>query len=205
MRPGVMVFDIGRVLIGRDPEGFYDRVIGPARRAALFAAVDLHAMNLNIDLGRGFCRVVQDCAAAHPDRAPEILLWHDRWSDMVPGPIDGSVHLLRALRARGVPVLALTNFGRETLDIARSRFDFLNEFDAMFVSGDLGLIKPDPAIYAAVEAAGHAPASLFLADDMPANCAAAAARGWHAHRFDGAAGLERALVAHGLLPQETRP
>lgn len=205
MKPTVMVFDIGRVLISWDPEGFYDRVIGPARRAALFAAVDLHAMNLNIDLGRGFHRVVADCAAAHPDWAPEIMLWHDRWSDMVPGAIDGSVRVMRALRARGVPVLALTNFGRETLSMARARFDFLNDFDAMFVSGDLGLIKPDPAIYAAVEAAGHAAESLFFADDMPANCAAAAARGWHVHRFEGAPGLSRALVAQGLLTEETLP
>lgn len=49
MPPEVMVFDIGRVLIGWDPEGFYDRVIGAPARARLFAEVDLHGMNLAID------------------------------------------------------------------------------------------------------------------------------------------------------------
>lgn len=199
MKPAVMVFDIGRVLIGWDPEGFYDRAIGPARRAALFKAVDLHGMNLNIDLGIGFRDVVADCAAHHPDWAAEIMLWHDRWSDMVPGPIAGSVALLRRLKAAGVPLLALTNFGRETLSIAQARFDFLNAFDRMFVSAELGLIKPDPAIYAAVETAGYAPDTLFFADDMPANVAAAAARGWHTHRFETPEGLAAALLAHGLL------
>ena len=194
-----MVFDIGRVLIGWDPEGFYDRAIGPARRQALFAAVDLHGMNLRIDLGHGFRSVVADCAAQHPDWAAEIMLWHDRWSDMVPGPIAGSVALLHRLKVAGVPVLALTNFGRETLAIAQARFDFLNAFDRMFVSAELGLIKPDPAIYAAVEAAGYAPETLFFADDMPANVAAAATRGWHTHRFETPEGLARALAAHGLL------
>lgn len=199
MQPRVMVFDIGRVLIGWDPEGFYDRTIGPDRRHALFKAVDLHRMNLDIDLGIGFREVVAGCAARHPDWAAEIMLWHDRWSDMVPGPIAGSVALLRRLKAAGVPVLALTNFGRQTLDIAQARFDFLNEFDRMFVSAELGLIKPDPAIYAAVEAAGYAPETLFFADDMPANVAAAAARGWHPHRFETPEGLAAALAAHGLL------
>jgi len=46
-----VVFDIGRVLIGWDPEGFYDRVIGPDARARLLAQVPLHAMNLGLDRG----------------------------------------------------------------------------------------------------------------------------------------------------------
>ena len=200
MQPNVMVFDIGRVLIRWDPEGFFERTIGPDRARALFRAVDLHGMNLRIDLGHGFRSVVAECAATHPEWAEAIMLWHDRWSDMVPGPIDGSVQLLRRLKAAGVPVLALTNFGRETLKIAQARFDFLNEFDTMFVSAELGLIKPDPAIYAAVEAAGHAPGRLFFADDVPQNVAAAAARGWHAHLFETPQGLEQALIGHGLLP-----
>ena len=36
-----IVFDIGRVLITWDPEGCYDRWIGPERRRALFEAVPL--------------------------------------------------------------------------------------------------------------------------------------------------------------------
>ncbi|MFN3646462.1 MAG: HAD family hydrolase [Gemmobacter sp.] len=206
MPPEVMVFDIGRVLIGWDPEGFYDRVIGVPARARLFAEVDLHGMNLAIDRGEGFGSVVAACAAAHPAWAGEIMLWHDRWSEMVTGPIEGSVRLLRALKARGVPVLALTNFGRETLQIAQARFDFLNEFDAMVVSGHLGAVKPEPAIYAALESVAHVPPDrLFLADDVAANCAAAAARGWHTHLFQSPEGLAAALLAHGLLTEETLP
>ena len=49
-----VVFDIGRVLIHWDPEGFYDRVIGQDRRRALFAEVDLERMNLRVDLGDPF-------------------------------------------------------------------------------------------------------------------------------------------------------
>ena len=40
---------------------------------------------------------------------------------------------------------------------------------------------------------------LFFTDDNPANVAAARARGWHAHLFEGAAGLEAELVGFGLL------
>lgn len=206
MKPDVMVFDIGRVLIGWDPEGFFDHQIGRTARERLFAEVDLHGMNLRIDEGHGFAAPVAELAARHPRWAAEIRLWHDRWSDMVPGPIPRSVALMRALKRRGVPVLALTNFGRETLVIAQARFEFLNEFDQMFVSAELGLLKPDPAIYAALETgSGYAPEQLFFTDDRPENCAAAAARGWHTHLFEEPEGLEAALLAHGLLTEESLP
>lgn len=201
-----MVFDIGRVLIGWDPEGFYDRVIGPKARTRLFAEVDLHGMNLRIDAGEGFLGPVAEMAARYPHWADAIMLWHDRWLDLVTGPIPRSVAMMRALKRAGVPVLALTNFGNETLKIAKARFDFLNEFDRMFLSAELRLLKPDPAIYAALElGTGYAPQRLFFTDDRPENCAAAAARGWHTHVFDGPEGLEKALLAHGLLTEETLP
>lgn len=198
-----VVFDIGKVLIEWDPEGFFDSAIGPAARRRLFAEVDLYAMNHRIDLGDGFHDTVAACAAAHPVWAEAIMLWHDRWPEMVPGPIPGSVALLRALRRCGVPVLALSNFGTEPLALARRRFDFLSEFDAAFVSGDLRLAKPDPAIYARLEADTGLPAGgLLFADDRPENVAAANLRGWQTHLFTGPGAWARTLVAAGCLNEQ---
>lgn len=205
-RPTTVVFDLGMVLIGWSPEAFYDRVIGPGTRARLFAEVDLYAMNLRIDKGDGFHRAVAECAAAHPAWSAEIMLWHDRWPEMLTGPIAGTVALQRVLRARGVPLLALTNFGRETLDIAQPLYPFLRDFDTMYVSGELHLLKPDPAIYRAVESgSGLAPQDLFFIDDKAENCAAAAARGWQVHHFTGPENLGPALVAQGLLAKDDLP
>lgn len=197
-----MVFDIGRVLIGWEPEAFYDRVIGPEARARLFAEVDLYAMNLRIDGGEGFA-AVEALAAGHPAWAPEIRLWRDRWAEMLTGPIEGSVALLRGLKAQGVPVLALTNFGTETLRIAQGIFPFLNEFDRMFVSAELRLLKPDPAIYQAVERGmGLPPGAFFFTDDVAENIASAAARGWHTHHFTTPEGLALALAEVGLTQKD---
>src|SRR5690606_13521206 len=79
MPPGAVIFDIGRVLIHWDPHGFYDRVIGPEARAQLFAEVDLEGMNERIDNGAPWRETVYATAEAHPHRAAEIRLWHDRW------------------------------------------------------------------------------------------------------------------------------
>jgi 2-haloacid dehalogenase len=67
------------------------------------------------------------------------------------------------------------------------------------VSAEERRIKPEPEIYAILEArAGLAPQALFFTDDSPANVAAARARGWRAHLFEGPEGLIRALAAEGL-------
>jgi len=122
---------------------------------------------------------------------------------MVSPVIDHSVRLLRALRAKGVPVFALSNFGDQTFDMAQERYPFLTEFDRAYVSGRLKMIKPYPDIYAHVEQdCGIAPADLLFTDDLPANIETAQSRGWQTHLFQGPQGWAECLVRHGILSQE---
>jgi 2-haloacid dehalogenase len=195
-----VVFDIGNVLLHWAPERFYDRVYGRARRAALFAETDIERMNLMVDAGADFRGTIYGWAEKHPAYGREIRDWHDRWLEMATPEIGHSVRLLRALKARGVPVFALTNFGVGSFDLACTAYPFLTEFDRAYVSGRMKLLKPDPAIYAAVEAdCGVAPGSLLFADDKAANIAAAEARGWRGHLFTEPQGFADRLVAEGLL------
>jgi 2-haloacid dehalogenase len=199
---GAVIFDIGNVLIEWQPERYYDARIGAARRREMFAAVDLHGMNDRVDLGQGFRDVIYAQAEATPEWRDEIRAWHDDWLMLARPVIDRSVRLMRALRAKGVPVHALTNFGIESFALAQSHYDFLTEFDHAFVSGHLGIIKPDVAIYEAVErATGLSGAALLFADDRADNVAAAEARGWRTHLFDSPAGWADRLVAEGLLTE----
>ena len=196
----LVMFDIGNVLLEWNPERFYDSVLGRERREAMFAAVDLHAMNLLVDYGADFRETIYDCADRHPEWRDEIRMWHDNWTGLAQPAIDHSVRLLRALRARGVPVQALTNFGVGSFAVAQIHYPFLTEFDMHHVSGEMGVIKPDPRIYEMVEARCGFPAgSILFVDDRPENIAAAEARGWQGHLFDGPEGWARRLVAEGLL------
>ena len=195
-----VVFDIGNVLIEWQPERFYDGRIGPERRREMFAALDLHGMNDRVDRGEDFRQTVTDFASANPDWSSEITLWHDAWSQMAGPAIPHSVRLLRALRARGVPVFALSNFGVAPFATAETQYAFLSEFDRRYISGHMGVIKPEPEIYARVEAdCGIEPKALLFIDDRLDNIAAAEARGWRTHHFTGPDGLARRLVSEGLL------
>lgn len=203
MRPQAVIFDIGNVLIEWQPERFYDRVIGPERRRAMFAAVDLHDMNDRVDRGGAFAETIYETACAYPDWHDEIRMWHDNWIELASPAIDHSLRLLRALRARGMPVFALTNFGTESFDYAATQYPFLNEFDRHYISGHMKVIKPDPEIYRQVEAdCGMHPETLLFTDDRPDNIAIARSRGWQTHLFHGPAGWADVLVSAGLLTRD---
>ncbi len=202
MTPEAVIFDIGNVLVEWQPEVYFDRIYGSDRRRALFAAVDLHAMNLAIDAGADFASTIEATARRHPDWASEIMDWKDNWIKLASPLIPRSIRSLRALRAKRVPVFALTNFGDTNFAYAQSEYVFLNQFDRTYVSGRIKRVKPDPAIYAAVEAdCGIAPAGLLFVDDRAENIAAAAARGWQVHHFTGPEGWAARLVALGLLTE----
>ncbi|MFY0646500.1 HAD family hydrolase [Sulfitobacter geojensis] len=203
MTPQAVVFDIGNVLIEWQPERFFDSVIGADRRRAMFATVDLHAMNDRVDSGETFRDVIIETARATPEWHDEIMLWHDRWLDMASPAIGHSVRLMAALQSRNIPVFSLTNFGIQTYELAATRYPFLRQFDRDFISGHLGVIKPDAAIYAALEeTSGLPPQALLFTDDRIDNINAAAQRGWQTHHFTGPQGWADRLVSAGLLTKD---
>ncbi|EPX77686.1 HAD-IA family hydrolase [Litoreibacter arenae] len=198
-----VIFDIGNVLIEWQPERFYDSAIGEERRKAMFAAVDLHGMNDKVDMGAPFKETIYDAAEAYPDWRDEIRMWHDHWIEMASPTIDHSVKILRALRAKDMPVYALSNFGIDSFAYAETVYPYLGEFDRRYISGHMEVIKPDPKIYQMVEDdCGHAPGTLLFADDRKDNIDMALSRGWKAHLFDGPQGWADCLIAHGLLTKE---
>jgi 2-haloacid dehalogenase len=99
-----------------------------------------------------------------------------------------------------VPVFALSNFGIHSFAYAETQYEFLTEFDRRYISGHMGVTKPSPEIYRMVEDdCGLPPGALLFTDDRADNIAAAQARGWQVHLFEGPQGFAQRLVAAGLL------
>jgi 2-haloacid dehalogenase len=104
------------------------------------------------------------------------------------------------LRSRGRRVAALSNFSAESWPWAAARFPFLGWFEGVVISGEVGVAKPDPAIYRiAIERLSLDPASTLFVDDVPVNVEAARACGIEAVVFEGPEQLRRDLEARGLL------
>jgi 2-haloacid dehalogenase len=156
--------------------------------------------NRSIDAGKTFDQAVAERIKLHPTHADLIRLWRDGWPKMLADEIPESVAILDELRGRGYRLFALTNWSAETFPIARERFGFLRWFEDIVVSGEVGLAKPDPRIFAlAIERCRLAPARTLFIDDSLHNVEAGRGAGLHALHFRDPAGLRRDLARLNLL------
>jgi 2-haloacid dehalogenase len=202
MKFDAVLFDVGKVLLDWDPRHLYlDTFNGDAAATERFLAEVLPlAWILEMDAGKPMAQAVAEKIAAHPQHAERIALYESQWARTVRGAVPGSVEILAELRARNLRLYALTNFSAETWPLALARFDFLGWFEAAVVSGQIGLAKPDPRIYAAaIERCRLDPSRTVFIDDRMENVEAARAFGIHALQFTSAARLRTDLEGLGLL------
>ena len=122
----------------------------------------------------------------------------------MPGPIAGSVDILADLKSLGVPLYCLTNFSAETYPPTFERFEFLRWFRSVLVSGEVGIIKPDPRIFELLlERFAIDPKRAVYIDDVAANVDAARPFGIHTIHFTTPTTLRAELADLGLLPSQS--
>jgi 2-haloacid dehalogenase len=200
--PTAVVFDLGGVLIDWDPRHLYRSLFADEAEMERFLnEVVTGDWNLEQDRGRTFAEGIAVLTHEHPDQAELIEAYWSRWPEMLGEPHHGTVAILEELRATGIRLLAMTNWSAETFPYAAPRYAFLAWFEAIVVSGQVRLTKPDPAIFQ-ILVDDHAvdPGRTVFIDDMPANVDAATELGFQAIRFTDAAALRAELVGLGLLP-----
>jgi HAD superfamily hydrolase (TIGR01509 family) len=195
-----IVFDLGQVLIRWDPERPYRRLIpDETARRKFLSEVCTPAWNLEQDRGRSWPDAEAALIAEHPEEAELIRAFRQNWNEMVPDAIPGTAAIVDALVDGGADVTALTNFAADTYLVAESRFPVFRRFRGVTVSGRVGLVKPDPAIYRHHAAAfGLDPARTLFFDDSAANVDAARAVGWNAELFTGAERMRQDLARYGV-------
>jgi 2-haloacid dehalogenase len=201
-RRDIVIFDLGGVLIDWDPRHLYRKLFSgdEAAMEAFLATVCTHEWNRGQDAGRSFAEGARLLKALHPGRAELIDAYGARFDEMMAGPIEGSVEILAELHRRGTRLFGLSNFSAETYPPAFARFAFLRWLEAVVVSGEVGVIKPDPRIYElALARFAIDPLRAVFIDDVEANVAAATGFGMHGIRFTSAAALRAELAGLDLL------
>lgn len=196
-----IVFDIGKVLIHYDPAlAFTTLIPDEAERGWFLGNVCTSDWNVEQDRGRPWAEAEAVLIAAHPAHENNIRAFRQSWRAMVPHAYADSVAILEGLIGAGRDVTMLTNFAADTFGEAEAMFPFLRRSRGVTVSGAVGLIKPDPAIYRLhADGFGLEPAATLFIDDTPANVDGAKRAGWQAVLFEGAAGLRRDLADRGVF------
>ena len=200
--PTAVIFDVGNVLYGWDPESFLVRQIADdAARLQFVEDVDLYGWHETLDAGRPYDEAAAELSEKFPHYADLIAAWSERFGETITGPVPGVHDIVEALDRRGVPLFAITNFSADfwTPFHARERA-FFGRFRDIVVSGEVKLLKPDPAIYfLALDRFGLHPRQALFVDDRLINVEAAEAVGLHGHLFTTAEALRVRLEDDGLL------
>ncbi len=202
MAARVALFDLGRVVLDWEPARLYGKLFpDPAERDRFLGTVCTMDWHTRHDAGASFADNAPPLIAKFPHYEAQIRAWGGRWMEMFDGYIDGTSRLIEALAGREIPLYALSNMPSETWPLMREAFPLLRRFGHVVVSGDIGLVKPDPRLFAYTLAriGGPDPGEVLFIDDVQTNIATADALGFRTHLFRGAAGLERSLILEGLL------
>jgi 2-haloacid dehalogenase len=196
-----VIFDLGNVLIEWDRRFLFEKLIddGDELEAFLDGVFTLED-NQHLDRGTPLGEVAQQVAQRHPDQHDLVMAFADRWQETLGGVIEGTVSVLDELSREGVPLYALSNWGRDTFAMIEPNYSFFELFDGMVISGREGIIKPDPAIYRLLcDRYSIEPEDAVFIDDSGANVATAMSLGFDALLFESPGRLREQLVERNLL------
>jgi 2-haloacid dehalogenase len=200
--PTAVVFDVGNVLYGWDPQSFLERQIADDEaRLRFIEDIDLWSWHDTLDGGRPFDEASAELSEKFPAYADLISAWGERFGETIGDPVPGVHAIVEELDARDVPLFAITNFSADFWPPFHAKEEaFFRRFRDIVVSGEEKLLKPDPAIYyRALDRFSLRPDQALFVDDRRINVDGARAVGMHAHLFTGAEDLRSRLEAEGLL------
>lgn len=197
-----IIFDFGNVLLEWNPRHVYRRYF-PNDEAAMeefLHEVNFMEWNAQLDKGRSFAEGVAELSRQFPHYAELIQAYHDNWKDSIGNHLEGTVEIMKRLKQAGYSLYGLSNWSAETFPLMRDKFDFFDLLDDIVISGEVGMIKPQPEIFEHMLERIGAPASacLFI-DDAPANVEQAKKLGITAIQFHSPQQLEAELHELGVL------
>jgi putative hydrolase of the HAD superfamily len=139
----------------------------------------------------------------YPSAAEELNLWDARmWTTQNGDMLDWQEQLTKC----GILTAILSNIGDSVQVSVESEFDWIHRFDVLVWSYQLGIAKPDPAIYRHTLAElGTRPEETLFIDDKLENVEAARVLGIRAIQFFSVEYLRQELMAAGLASELPLP
>jgi 2-haloacid dehalogenase len=196
----VIVFDIGNVLLRWNPRNLYRSIFKDSVQMEWFLEnICDGPWNESQDLGRKWIEAVAEHTSQFPEWEAEIRAYDERWEEMLAGEITQNVRVLEQLKRSQIRTFAITNFSSEKWALARTKFGFFELFDGIVVSGEVGLIKPDPRIFHLfLDRYGLVAEDCVFIDDSAANVAAARGIGMSVIHYTESGDLASGLREQGV-------
>lgn len=205
MTDRAIIFDVGKVLLHWDVHELYDPMLGSREATEAFLTeTSLLEWNVRFDAGLPFEEGIAQLVERHPEHAPALRAFHERWIETVPHAIHGTVDIVMRLKQAGVPLYAISNFAADKWQLAKEKYVFLaTSFIDVAVSGQEGVVKPEAEIFQRLlDRNGLTADRCIFIDDSAANIAAASALGFDALHFSTPEALAMDLQERGILVSE---
>ena len=197
-----IIFDLGGVLIDWNPNYVFKDVFKDDEKLAWFyREICTMDWNENQDAGYPLKKATEERIALFPQYEDWIRMYYGRWEEMLGESIQGTVDLLKqCVDSPALKVVALTNWSAETFPIALKKFDFLQWFEGIVVSGEEMTRKPFPDIYqTTLKRFDLKPEQSLFIDDNKRNIEVAKALGIHCIHFSSPQQLEKELKKLNVL------
>ena len=197
-----IIFDLGAVLIDWNPQYLYRKLFREESEIDYFLAnICTPDWNEEQDAGQLLQVATDALVKQFPEHEINIRAFYGRWKEMLGGPIDGTVEIFRKLKqSEKYKIYALTNWSAETFPVALERYEFLQWFDGIVVSGTEMMRKPNPDFYQILLDRYNVKAeeALFI-DDNLRNVKAASIMGINSIHFVSPDQLEQELEQREIM------
>ena len=197
-----IIFDLGAVLIDWNPQYLYRKLFREESEIDYFLAnICTQDWNEEQDAGQLLQVATDALVKQFPEHEINIRAFYGRWKEMLGGPIDGTVEIFRKLKqSEKYKIYALTNWSAETFPVALERYEFLQWFDGIVVSGTEMMRKPNPDFYQILLDRYNVKAeeALFI-DDNLRNVKAASIMGINSIHFVSPDQLEQELEQREIM------
>jgi len=196
-----IIFDLGGVLIDWNPRYVYRTIFRTEEEVEWFLQnVTTPEWNDQQDAGHPLHKATAELIAKHPEWENEIKAYYGRWLEMLGDAIHETVEIFHQLKKTGkYKLYALTNWSAELFPHARERFDFLQWFNGIVVSGEEKMKKPSAGFYKILLDRYHLdPANTIFIDDNLKNIKGAEAVGISGIHFHNPKQLKDELLKKGI-------
>ncbi|MGB8214740.1 MAG: HAD family phosphatase [Anaerolineales bacterium] len=197
-----IIFDFGGVLVNWDPHKLFNKYFANDTQAidAFLAEINFSDWNLSQDKGYPFALAVTDLSTKFPQYARIIRAYDEEWEESITGIIPETAEILFRLKAVGYRLYGLTNWSAEKFTLVRHKYKVFDLFEDIVVSGEVKLVKPDPAIFhLLLQKINRQPQECLLVDDSQKNVETAQMMGFVTHHFTNPARLVLKLQQMAIL------
>jgi len=188
-----VVFDVGNVLVRWDPHAVIQSVFPEYDSVEFYAAMQ----TVWLDLNAGKCSEAQAIEryqnqfGISAEKIQQLMLEFKEYQT----PIPGSLALLQKLKGMDIDLYSITDNIKEFIDYHRVHSEFLGYFKGFVVSAEVGILKPNKAIYEHLLKQYHLdPSECVFIDDLLVNVAGALSVGMYAFQFTDLKACEEKLI-----------